>query len=249
VAEFADVISSALKSGGNILIPAFAVGRTQELLLMLARHYKDWGLDKWAIFLDSPMAIAATRIYARNSALLKTPHLRLGAAGKRMADLPNLQFTAETEESMAINLMRSGAIIIAGSGMCTGGRIRHHLKHNLWRDDSHVIFVGYQAHGTLGRRLVDGAKSVRLWGEEIKVAAKIHTIGGFSAHAGRTELLSWLGGFTELPQVNLIHGEPDAAQSLSAVINKRHGARPRIPERGQTIELRQRTAAVTKDTT
>ena len=235
VAEFGEVIQQALKGRGNILIPAFAVGRTQELLLMLASHFDEWGLKDWQIFLDSPMAIAATRIYARNAPLLRTPHLRLGKAGKGIAELPNLQFTAETEESMAINHISSRAIIMAGSGMCTGGRIRHHLKHNLWRDDSHVVFVGYQAQGTLGRRLVDGADSVRLWGEEIKVAARIHTIGGFSAHAGQTELLAWLGSFTSKPQVNLIHGEAQAASAFAKAAKQKWGIDARIPEHGQII--------------
>lgn len=237
ITEFSKVIEEATQGGGNILIPAFAVGRTQELLLLLARHYQDWRLDDWAIFLDSPLAIAATRIYAANTPLLREQHLSLNAGGTGIRQLPNLEFTPDTEDSMAINRMNSGAIIIAGSGMCTGGRIRHHLKHNLWRDDCHVVIIGFQAYGTLGRRLVDGAKTVRLWGEEIRVAAKIHTIGGFSAHAGKTDLLDWLSGFEHRPAVQLIHGELESAKALAGSIQSQFGLIPNIPQLGETIPV------------
>lgn len=233
--EFAAVIKAAAEDGGNILIPAFAVGRTQELLLLFARHYQDWELNRWGIYLDSPLAIAATRIYARNKALLRAQHLSLDHAGQGVKEVPNLEFTPRAEDSMQLNNIAGGAIIIAGSGMCSGGRIRHHLKHNLWRPECRVVIIGFQAHGTLGRRLVDGADTVRLWGEEIRVRAGIHTIGGFSAHAGRQELLEWYRGFGQVGKTCLTHGESSAAQSLADVIRKESGNEPAIPGPGQSF--------------
>lgn len=235
--EFAAVIEAAAAEGGNILIPAFAVGRTQELLLLLARHYQDWRLDRWGIYLDSPLAIAATRIYARHNSLLREKHLNLNGSGRGVRELPNLEFTPQAEDSMRLNNIASGAIIIAGSGMCSGGRIRHHLKHNLWRPECHVVIIGYQAFGTLGRRLVDGADKVRLWGEEIQVRAAIHTIGGFSAHAGRSELLDWFDGFDRAQRVCLTHGESKSAHSMSKEMRRRFDVEPEIPEAGAVITV------------
>jgi metallo-beta-lactamase family protein len=145
---------------------------------------------------------------------------------------------AETsEDSQRINAIERGAIVIAGSGMCSGGRILHHLKHNLWRPECHVIIIGFQAEGTLGRRLVDGAEHVRLWQETIKVAAKIHTVGGLSAHADQAGLLAWYGGFTKRPPVCLVHGEPGAQQALATALRAGYHADVRIPARGDTLEL------------
>ena len=171
--EVDEIFRLAAKGSGNVLIPAFAVGRTQHLLYEFAKHYDDWNLHRWQIFLDSPMAIEATEVYTRHTELYDIEAAQLWQKNKQQTLLPNLHFTRTTNQSMHLNLVRSGAIIIAGSGMCTGGRIKHHLKHNVWRKDCHIIIVGYQAYGTLGRLLVDGAKNIRLWGETMRVKATI----------------------------------------------------------------------------
>ncbi len=229
--ELRDIFSSAAEGGGNILIPAFAVGRTQDILHLLATHYDDFGLGRWQVYLDSPMAIETTQLYWRHSALHRAP---------LFGDKTKLAVTASlsTEDSKRINAIQSGAIVIAGSGMCSGGRILHHLKHNLWRPECHVVMIGFQAQGTLGRRLVDGAERVRLWGETIKVAAKIHTVGGLSAHADQGGLLRWYGAFANRPPVCLVHGEPGAQQALAAALRSAYGADVRTPGRGDVVDLR-----------
>jgi metallo-beta-lactamase family protein len=151
--------------------------------------------------------------------------------------MPNLHLTRTANQSQAINRIESGAIIIAGSGMCTGGRIRHHLKNNVWRRDCHVIIVGYQAHGTTGRQLVEGARHIRLWGETIKVAATIHTVGGLSAHADQHGLLEWYAAFADRPPVALVHGEERGQVPLKEALERRYGADVRIAEPGRVIDL------------
>ena len=182
-------------SDGNILIPAFAVGRSQELLYQLGRHYDEWNLGRWRIFLDSPMAIQATDVYWRYPQLYDEDATRLRREHDEMPLLPNLELSSSADESRKINAMNSGAIVIAGSGMCTGGRILHHFKHNLWRPECQVIIVGYQAYGSLGRRLVDGHDHVRIHHESISVRAKINTVGGLSAHGDQDDLARWYRGF------------------------------------------------------
>ena len=237
-AELGGIISEARKAEGNILIPAFAVGRTQELLWAFNQHFDEWGMDRWAIFLDSPLAIEATEIYTRYRELYDPETLALKRHNGSTFDLPNLRHTRTSLQSMAINRIRSGAIIIAGSGMCTGGRIKHHLKHNLWRANCHVVIVGFQAAGTLGRQLVDGAEQVQLWGESIRVAAKIHTVGGFSAHADRDGLTAWYQQFENRPRLALVHGEPAAASALQQHLRDELQARVAIPEEGGRIDLK-----------
>jgi metallo-beta-lactamase family protein len=212
--ELGNILKDAHHGRGNIVIPAFAVGRTQELLHLFGTHYREWGLDRWHVFVDSPLAIAATEIYAKHWMLYDPEVAR--RVQDTMFRIPKLFFSQTPQQSMAINRVQSGAIIIAGSGMCTGGRIRHHLKHNLWRSGSQVLMVGYQARGTLGRQLVDGASMVRLWGEEIHVAAKVHTVNGLSAHAGQAELVDWYRGFQAAPPVALVHGEDGPRAALAA---------------------------------
>ena len=231
--ELESIIRGATDAGGNILIPAFAVGRTQDLLYLLAEHYEAWKLERWQIYLDSPMAIETTELYWRYRDLQKHGLFRDG----RKPQLANVIASQTTEDSMRINETRSGAIVIAGSGMCNGGRIMQHLKHNLWRPECHVVLVGFQAQGTLGRRLVDGAEHVRLWHETIKVAAQIHTVGGLSAHADRSGLLGWYGGFKNKPPVCLVHGEPTAQQALADGLKEKFGADVRIPARGESLVL------------
>lgn len=206
--EFYEAISRTLARGGNVVIPSFALERAQEILYYLHRGTKDGHLPQGTpIFLDSPMAISATEIFRRHPEGLREAFAEELSHDDPFAT-PNLHFTRDASESMAINRIEGGAIIIAGSGMCTGGRVRHHLKHNLWRDKSSVVFVGYAANGTLGRRIVDGARRVRIFDEIIQVNASIHTINGFSAHADHDGLLNWLGDSARR-LVMLVHGEQE----------------------------------------
>lgn len=236
-AEIAQVLNEANARGGKILIPAFAVGRTQELLYLFARHYQEWGMQNWQIFLDSPLAISATEIYEQHQRVYDKEAASLYKHDGFRDVLPNLRFVRTAEESIQLNQIHSGAIIIAGSGMCTGGRIRHHLKHNAWRRQTHIMIVGFQARGTLGRALVDGAKHIRLWGETIKVQAQVHTIGGMSAHADQQDLLNWIGHFKPLPLTYLVHGEDQALQSLQKAIAVRYGQQVKIAAPKQRISL------------
>lgn len=239
--EFEDVIEEASQNGGNILIPSFAVGRTQEILFRLGELYQKGKLRQQVVYLDSPMAIAVTEIYHRYQNIFNTDdRSAMGGANNQQSlhkFLPILHYSSSTDESMALNKIESGAIFIAGSGMCNGGRIRHHLKHNLWRKQSHVIFVGFQAIGTPGRALVDGAKIYKIGGDEIAVKAKIHTMGGFSAHASQSQLIDWIGGFKDnKPQLFLVHGEENAKLSLQAAL-KDKGWNSTIPSLNQTIQF------------
>lgn len=227
--------SKSKKPRGNILIPAFAVGRSQDLLYLMEQHFDDWQLDRWQVFLDSPMAIEATEVYARHRYLYGA---ELFNAESRQPRLPNLAMTRSPAESMQINSIRDGAIIIAGSGMCTGGRIRHHLKYNIWRPECHVVIVGFQAYGTLGRRIVEGARHIRLWGETMQVNATVHTIGGLSAHADQAGLLEWYGHFRPHPKVCLVHGEPRAQLELRKALHGHFGIDAEIAELGAQIPVR-----------
>lgn len=233
--EIADVFSEANARVGKILIPAFAVGRTQELLYLFAKHYEEWGINRWQIFLDSPLAIRATEVYEKHHREYdKEAAVFYNKAGFK-ALLPNLRYTRNAEESMQLNQIHSGAIIIAGSGMCTGGRIKHHLKHNVWRKQTHVMIVGFQAHGTVGRALVDGARHIRLWGETIQVGAQIHTVGGLSAHADQADLLRWVGHFKNSPQIYLVHGEDNGLNGLKQALEKAYTHRVEIAKPGMRI--------------
>lgn len=239
--EFEDVLLDASENGGNILIPSFAVGRTQEIIFRLGELYQQGKLKHQAAYLDSPMAIAVTEIYHRYQDVYNAEDCAVLGCKRHVKSLhhflPILRYSTTTEESMALNRIDSGAIFIAGSGMCNGGRIRHHLKHNLWRKQSHVIFVGYQAIGTPGRALVDGAKTFKMAGEEIVVRAKIHTMGGFSAHASHSQLLDWLSHFKDKkPKLYLVHGEEKAKETLLEAV-KRQGWHAEIPSLNQTIQF------------
>lgn len=235
--EMAAVLREADAAGGNVLIPAFAVGRTQELLYLFGRYFKEWDLARWRIVLDSPLAIEATEIYLRHSRLFDAEARELFNRQRRLPVLPNLSFTRTAAQSMALNRSAGGTIIMAGSGMCTGGRIKHHLKHNVWRRDCHIVMVGFQGRGTLGRQLVDGAKHIRLWGETMRVNARVHTLGGFSAHADQGELSHWYGHFEQRPPVVLVHGEPDAQQALVERMQQDHGITAHIAARGEAMAL------------
>ncbi|MDZ7809587.1 MAG: MBL fold metallo-hydrolase RNA specificity domain-containing protein [Arhodomonas sp.] len=216
------------------------------LLYTFNRYFDDWGLGNWQIFLDSPMAIKATRVYARHGGLYDTHAAAFEAAHGDLFDLPNLHFTETTEASMGLNSIRAGAIIIAGSGMCTGGRIKHHLKHNVWRPETQLVITGFQAVGTLGRALVDGAHRIRLWGETVRVQAKVHTVGGLSRHADQQGLLDWYDGFRGAPPpVAVVHGEPAAQDALVEALRSRTMARSM--RFGETLDLIDPGAAVAGD--
>ncbi len=236
-AEIQGIVGEMKSLSGNILIPAFAVGRSQEILYLFAKHYAAWHLDRWQVFLDSPMAIEATEVYLKHHDVYDAEAAAFWKSNGGRELLPNLHLTRTPKQSQAINRIDSGAIIIAGSGMCTGGRIRHHLKNNVWRRDCHVIIVGYQAHGTTGRKLVEGARHIRLWGETIRVAATIHTVGGLSAHADQRGLLEWYGAFADHPPVVLVHGEARGQEPLKHELERRYQANVHIAETGQVIDL------------
>lgn len=235
--ELGGILSAANAEKGNVLIPAFAVGRTQELLYLFGRNFDKWDLGRWEIFLDSPMAIETTEIYARHDALFDTEARDWKKKTGSLFLLPNLHISETRETSMGINQIASGAIIIAGSGMCTGGRIRHHLRNTISKPHTHVMMVGFQARGTTGRALVDGARSLNFWGEAHDVKAKVHTIGGLSAHAGADGLMRWALGFSGPPEFILVHGEPDAQQALAARMNKEARLSPSIPSLGAVYDL------------
>ncbi|MDC8803646.1 MBL fold metallo-hydrolase [Halomonas pacifica] len=237
--EFARVLEEAHAAGGNVLIPAFAVGRTQEVLYHLSVLYHEGRLRQQLVFLDSPMAIRVTELYQKKRKSLNDEDLRVlnvAAQGDPSQYLPVLRLTRSVEESMAINRIHGGAIIIAGAGMCNGGRIIHHLRYNLAKPSTRVVIVGFQAAGTRGRQLVDGVERVKLFGEEVPVKARIHTIGGFSAHAGQSELLAWAGAFRQRPRFYLVHGEPGAQQALRSALAAA-GIEAEIPDYGRRIEL------------
>ena len=234
LAELGDVFETARAAQGNILIPAFTIGRTQDLLYVMAENYERWNLGKWQIYLDSPMAIEATRVYAQFRELYGA---RLFRQDTGRPDLPNLTFTRLPEESMVINEIESGAIIIAGSGMCSGGRILHHLKHNVWRPECHLVVVGFQAYGTLGRRIVEGAETVKLYGHDYRVRIQVHTIGGLSAHGDQADLIDWYSSFQNRPPVYLVHGEAAAQQILATKMREELSAPVVIAKRAQIIKV------------
>lgn len=224
VAELGAVFREAWRDRGCVVIPAFAVGRTQELLYWFAQHFDDWGLSRWRVFLDSPMAAKVLGVYERHAELFDEEAKRVWAENPHPLRLPNLHLAESTEDSMAINRIDSGAIIIAGSGMANGGRVRHHLRHRLPFERHHVMFVGYQAQGTLGRRLVDGAPRVRILGYDVPVRAQRHTVGGLSAHADQAGLLDWYSRIPGAPPTVLVHGEDDAREAMAREIRRRFDA-------------------------
>jgi metallo-beta-lactamase family protein len=237
LAELREILQTAAEQRQKVFIPAFSVGRTQTLLYRLFELMRDGRLPRLPIILDSPMGIEATRLYRE--------HLEAQADGKELLDRKMLEqewdavrTTPTKEASMALNELPGPCVIIAGAGMCNGGRILHHFKHNLWRPETRVIIVGYQGQGTLGSALVHGAKWVRIHGERVVVRARIHTLGGFSAHAGRTELLEWFAPLAHAkPRVALTHGEPGPRKSLGEEFTRRWRLTPAYPRLGETLTL------------
>jgi metallo-beta-lactamase family protein len=234
--ELGGILAQAARDGGNVIVPAFAIGRSQELLYLLATHYAEWQVARWKIFLDSPMAIAASKVYWAHPDRFDDEAARLRAGFKGMPPLPNLVLTETADESRAINEVRSGALIIAGSGMANGGRVLHHLRHNLPRPQCHVLIVGFQAPGTLGRQLVDRRPEVWIHGRRVENAAQIHTLGGLSAHGDQADLLRWYGSFANRPPVYLVHGEVDASQALATKLREQ-GASATVAHPGLKLDL------------
>lgn len=234
IEEFYGVIEDTFRRGGNVVIPTFALERTQELLYVLRQGVESSRLPKlMQVFLDSPMAISTTEIFERHPECYEPTIAKLFGDGRDPFQMPGLHFTRDASESMAINRFEGGAVIMAGAGMCTGGRIRHHLRHNLWREHCSVIFVGFAARGTLARAIIDGAKSVRIFDEDIRVRASIHTINGFSAHADRDELLDWHRRLTPATTF-LVHGEEGVMKQFASCLRNTQIERPRF---GEVFEL------------
>lgn len=236
LAELQRIIATAERDGGNIIVPAFAVGRSQEILYVLGERFEEWGLEPWTVYLDSPMAIEAGAVYWRHADRHDEEARHLRAGFKTMPALANLRLCRSVEESRAINEQRSLAFIIAGSGMCNGGRVLHHLRRDLPRPECHVVIVGFQAPGTLGRALVDREPEVRIFGETIPVAAQVHTIGGFSAHGDQADLMRWYRGFSDRPPICLVHGEPGPADALRRELRK-DGTTAWVPRPGDRLDL------------
>ena len=230
VNHLVDIICETAARGGNSVIPSFAVGRTQELIFELNKIYEDPSdprqeqLSKIKVYVDSPMAAAATEVFKKNAQVFDEETKDYISKGENPLEFPNLKFTQSTEESQWLNVDREPKVIISASGMCEAGRIRHHLKHNLWDARNSIIFVGYQAEGTLGRGIIDGEKEVQLFGETVQVNAKIHNLEGFSGHADMNGLLGWLKGFQKLPkQLFLVHGEPEVKIEFAKTVKEQIG--------------------------
>ena len=239
ISELGEILTSARSRKGNILIPAFSIGRSQEILYQLGKHYREWELERFQIYLDSPMAIEASRVYWEYTHLYDEEATRLRLENGGMPLLPNLTLSRLADESMAINRIRSGAIVIAGSGMCNGGRIIHHLKQNLDREETQVLITGYQANGSLGRRLVNRETTVRIHGKTIQVRAAIHTVGGLSAHGDQDDLARWYENMENRPPVYLVHGEVDSQEAFQKYLRKRNGAEVTLPKPGDVLDLKE----------
>lgn len=228
--ELLKIVQDAIGHQAKMIIPAFAVERTQDIIYTLGQFMREGLIPSIPIYIDSPLAISATEIFKKNSDYFDRETKEILSQGENPLDPPEIVYTRTTEESKAINEDERPGIIISASGMCDSGRIKHHLKHHLWREKSHVVFIGYQGEGTIGRRIVDGAESVRLFGEPVAVKARIHTLGGFSAHADQKGLLEWLSHF-ENPKLEVIvnHGEENVSMELSQLIRERFNLKAEVP--------------------
>lgn len=237
-AAIGQIVNDAARAGGNLLVPTFAIERPQELIWYLNRLLRAKRIPRLMVFLDSPMAVDATQVYERNRPLLDDQTQAELKAGRDPLRFPSLVLARSREESKAINHVRGTAIIMAGSGMCTGGRIKHHLAHNLERPEATVLFVGYQAEGTLGRELVDGAKEVRVLGEVKRVRCRVRQLQGLSAHADRSSLLRWVNHFSPPPgRVFLTHGEESASLKLAETLRAEHDWNVTVPAYGEWAEI------------
>jgi len=239
--RFISIITETIEKGGNVIIPSFAVGRTQEIIYDLNKYMDVFGdavnkIFNIPVYVDSPLATSATQIFRENLDCFDEEAKEYIANGDNPLDFPTLKFTQSPEESRKLNEKTESTIIISASGMCDAGRIKHHLKHNLWRKESTILFVGYQAEGTLGRRILDGAERVKLFGEEISVNARIEAIDGFSGHADKAGLLSWVGGFAKKPKkVFIVHGELEVMNEFSHTLTDGFGLKCIVPTRGDSF--------------
>lgn len=238
-AELLEAIRYAVSHNEKVIIPAFALERTQEILYLLGEFSRSGQLPDIPVYLDSPLAIKATKIFRRNKKYYDDAARVIVAQGFDPFAMPNLKLTPSVEESIKINKQQGSAIIISANGMCTAGRIKHHLKHNLWRPGASIIIVGFQAQGTIGRQIVDGAKTITIFGEKIAVKAKVYTIGGFSAHADQADLLTWVSHFAQKsrPRCFVMHGEPTASQALATAIRERFGLDVYVPHLREELTL------------
>ncbi len=250
--ELIDIVLKTTARGGNVVIPSFAVGRTQELIYEFNKYYEDHSevqaaLDKINVYVDSPMATSATEVFRRNAQVFDDEMREMILKGDNPLDFKNLIFTRSSDESQQLNFNTSPKIIISASGMCEAGRIRHHLKHNLWDKRNSIVFVGYQAQGTLGRALIEGAKTVALFGEEISVNAELYNLEGFSGHADQNGLFTWISGFEKKPKkVFLVHGEESAKQTLAGIINEKLGFDTEVIMDNSEYELDMNTNSVVR---
>ncbi|MGC8658320.1 MAG: MBL fold metallo-hydrolase RNA specificity domain-containing protein [Desulfomonilaceae bacterium] len=238
-AEFLEAINYAVSNREKVIIPAFALERSQEVLYLLGEFSRTGKIPNIPIFLDSPLAIKATEIFRKNKRYYDEATQTIVHQGFDPFDMPNLTMTPTTKESMAINEVNGPAIIISANGMCSAGRIKHHLKHNLWKPGASIIIAGFQAQGTVGRQIVDGAKSVTILGEKVAVRAKVFTIGGLSAHADQTDLLAWVGHFSKKskPRIFVTHGEPTSSQALASKIHEIFGLSTYVPKWREVLPL------------
>lgn len=250
IKELLDIVLKTTRRGGTVVIPSFAVGRTQELIYEFNKFYEEHSeykeeMDQLMVYVDSPMATTATEVFRKNAQVFDEETRDYILRGDNPLDFKNLKFTRSTAESQALNLDRNPKVIISASGMCEAGRIRHHLKHNLWDSKSSIIFVGYQAEGTLGKLLVEGGKDVVLFGEEIHVNAEIYNLEGFSGHADQDGLFSWLAGFRQKPkQIFLVHGEEDSKKDFGKLISDKLGYNPVVVLGNSEFELDMNTAKI-----
>lgn len=238
IEEFERIVKEVSEKGGKILVPTFAIGRAQQIIYHLAEMFNAKRVKPFRVFLDSPMALKATEVYRNHQDLLDEEFQELKRKGAFPVDERYFIPSATAETSKQLNFEKGPCMILAGAGMCNGGRILHHLRHNLRFPDTHVLIVGYQAHGSLGRKLVEGYETVRIFGEEIPVKAQVHTLNGFSAHAGQTELLEWFSHLAPSnPRVYLVHGEDGPRKKLAQMIQEKFQIQASLPEIGAEVEL------------
>ena len=235
--EFKTILLEAVNKNGNIIIPAFAVERTQEIIFILNKLFKSGEIPSIPVYIDSPLAISSTEIFRNNRQCFDEEMTKLIMSGENPLDFPNLTFTRTSNDSKLLQ-NEKGVIIISASGMCNAGRIQYHLQNNLYKPEASIIFVGYQAEGTLGRRIVDGRKQVKIYGEDIAVKAQVHTLGGFSAHADKNGLINWLKTNTNPnAKVYVVHGEEESSQSFSELVQSELGLHSYVPKWGEIVDL------------
>lgn len=236
--EFKNIVQEAVANKGVILVPVFAVGRAQQMIYHLAALFRNKDVPQFPVYLDSPMAIEAVQIYRRHTSLFDEEALAMKKSGQLDQDFSMVTACETPDESRRLNDLEGPMLIMAGSGMCNAGRILHHLKHRLWQPDTYVVIVGYQGEGTIGRQIVDGRKSINIYGDSVQVKAKIRTLGGFSAHAGQTELLQWYNSIHGTkPRTILTHGEDKQRSMLQSLIAKAHGVKSQLPRLFEEITL------------